>query len=128
MANKLANLLPGGKIGHKGGGGRPPDWVKRQFGDAVIKGKGPKFLQEVIGGKMFMKTFVIEGKIVHQDAYPTLSERTEAIKLSMDRFQGKAVQAIAEDPQNPIGGIAAQINADAAAIISNVVDNFLSEK
>jgi hypothetical protein len=49
LAKKTANLLPGGRVGNKGGSGRPSKALLQRY-EALIK-KGDPMLAEVAEGK-----------------------------------------------------------------------------
>ena len=116
------NLRRDGAPGHKGAGGRPPEWLKAKCQKLIEKHKLFEWLASVAAGED------VEERIVYDaDNNPQkikrpadTKDRLRAFEMLTDRGWGKAVQAIEHS-----GGI--EIESVDAKEMKKMIDNRLKE-
>ena len=92
------NLLRGGKPGHKGGSGRPPDWLTDHCKGLVGEKKLVQRLAKIAAGDPVVPAMGafgpirVKGKQVYVAA--PVKVQVDAIKELLDRGFGKSVQQI----------------------------------
>ena len=82
----------GGKKGHKGAGGRPPDWFVNECKKALEKGKIIGFIMDVATGKDVEQCINQNGECLKVPA--SVRDRLKASEMLMDRALGKPTQNI----------------------------------
>lgn len=93
------NLRRDGNPGHKGAGGRPPDWLKEKCKKIVQDKKLVEFLADVASGEKINKTDVYDltgKKVGESESSAAPKDRIHATEILLDRGFGKAVQPIGD--------------------------------
>lgn len=92
-----SGLRRDGSPGHKGAGGRPPDWLKSKCAKIVEDKKLIEFLGDVAGGEPFVeKTAMVDsGKVFEKIVVSAdLKDRIKAVEILIERAWGRAPQAV----------------------------------
>jgi len=82
----------GGKIGHKGGGGRPPEWLKAKCQELIDRNQLIEFLADVAAGKDVDQRINENGEVLKIPA--DVKDRLKATEMLLDRGFGKATQVM----------------------------------
>ena len=96
MANNQ-NLLKGGKVGHKGRTGRPPEWLKAKCSKLIEDKKLIEFLANVAAGEPFVEkiSIVTTGAVIEKTIHSAdVKDRIKAVEMLMDRGFGKPTQVM----------------------------------
>ena len=94
---RVENLLPGGVIGHKGGGGRPTDEFKKKMLALSNSPAAWKFRKDVIEGNPIEERMIlnpITGKEMKTLVTPSIENRRRMLADIDDRAHGKAEQSV----------------------------------
>lgn len=102
-----SGLKRDGNPGHRGGGGRPPDKLKKLCVNLVDKYKLVQRLADIAAGKPMVPAVgqfgpIIDSKTKLQVMLPApIKAQAEAISELLDRGYGKSIQMLSNDPENP---------------------------
>jgi hypothetical protein len=98
------HLLKGGKVGHKGGSGRPPDWLKNTCKKFVKQKRLIAWLASVASGDFFhTRVWVDDSGVTHHEKEPAaVKDRIRAIELLLERGWGKPAQEVTGVDGGPI--------------------------
>jgi len=90
------NFRRDGSPGHRGAGGRPPDWLKKKCCSLVEKKKLIEFLAAVAAGDPFIEKTRISGSgdIENVRGSADVKDRLRAVEMLLDRGWGKSVQVM----------------------------------